>query len=76
MITDKALTRVLDKLELATPRRKDLSVFRRILADEFETDNCFYCGKKLTKSAHVDHVIPWSFIKGDNLWSFVLACPA
>ncbi len=73
--TEKALTRVLDKLELATPRRKDLSIFRRILADEFETSNCFYCGKKLNKSAHVDHVIPWSFIKGDNLWNFVLACP-
>ena len=23
----------------------------------------------------VDHFIPWSFIKDDNLWNFVLACP-
>ena len=25
---------------------------------------------------HVDHFIPWSFIKEDKLWNFVLACPA
>ena len=25
---------------------------------------------------HVDHFIPWSFIKDDNLWNFVLACPS
>lgn len=24
---------------------------------------------------HVDHFIPWSFIKDDQLWNFVLACP-
>ena len=30
----------------------------------------------VTKSSvHVDHFIPWSFIKDDNLWNFVLACP-
>ena len=74
--TDSALAKVLDKLELSTPRRKDLSVFRRILADEFEIKTCFYCGKKLNNSSHVDHVIPWSFIKGDNLWNFVLSCPS
>lgn len=24
---------------------------------------------------HVDHFIPWSFIKDDKLWNFVLSCP-
>ena len=24
----------------------------------------------------MDHFIPWSFIKEDKLWNFVLACPA
>lgn len=73
--SDDALNRVLGKLELSTPRRSDLSVYRKILKLEFEGNTCFYCGKKI-KTAHVDHVIPWSFVKSDHLWNFVLACPA
>lgn len=72
--SDDALNRVLGKLELSTPRRSDLSVYRKILELEFEGNTCFYCGKKI-KTAHVDHVIPWSFVKSDHLWNFVLACP-
>lgn len=56
---DDALCRVVGKLELSTPRRSDLSVYRRILELEFEGATCFYCGKKLKTVAHVDHVIPW-----------------
>ena len=74
--SDDALNRVLGKLELSTPRRSDLSVYRKILELEFEGNTCFYCGKKIKTSAHVDHVIPWSFVKSDHLWNFVLACPA
>ena len=72
--SDDVLVRVLGKLELATPRRSNLAVYRKILQKEFETNNCFYCGCKLDKP-HVDHVIPWSFVKEDHLWNFVLACP-
>lgn len=72
---DNALIRVIDKLELATPRRENLSVYRRILRQEFEEDTCFYCGKKLQKKIHVDHFIPWSFVKDDKIWNFVLSCP-
>lgn len=71
---DSVLVRVLDKLELSTPRRKDLSVYRNILSKEFEECNCFYCGRKLINSIHVDHFIPWSFIKEDKVWNFVLSC--
>lgn len=57
-------------------KRSNLSVYRQILFDEFEMDTCFYCGKKVSKeNVHVDHFIPWSFIKDDNLWNLVLACP-
>jgi hypothetical protein len=58
------------------PERISLQIFRHILRDEFETNNCFYCGKKLRDEDHteVDHFIPWSFIKDDNLWNLVLAC--
>lgn len=71
---DNALIRVIDKLELSTPRRADLSVYREILRREFEEDTCFYCGKKLQKKIHVDHFIPWSFVKDDKIWNFVLSC--
>ncbi|MCI2044628.1 MAG: HNH endonuclease, partial [Mageeibacillus sp.] len=71
---DNALIRVIDKLELATPRRDNLSVYREILRREFEQDTCFYCGKKLSRQIHVDHFIPWSFVKDDKVWNFVLSC--
>ena len=73
--SDEVLVRVLGKLELATPRRMDLSIYRKILQEEFEYNTCFYCGCKLKSAPHVDHVIPWSFVKEDHLWNFVLACP-
>ncbi|SEQ76101.1 HNH endonuclease [Treponema bryantii] len=72
---ESVVTKLLEKLELATPQRDDLSVFRQVLYNEFEQYNCFYCGRKLYE-IHVDHFIPWSFIKEDKLWNFVLACPA
>lgn len=72
---DDALVRVLEKLDLATPQRKDLSMYRDILYKEFQQNRCFYCGNPLNKNIHVDHFIPWTFVKNDNLWNFVLACP-
>lgn len=72
---ESVLAKVIDKLELSTPKRNDLSVYREILRNEFEENTCFYCGKKLGKEAHVDHFIPWSFVKDDKIWNFVLACP-
>ena len=74
---DDVLVRVLDKLELSTPKRSNLSVYREVLFREFEECNCFYCGKRLSMSSntiHVDHFIPWSFVKDDKLWNFVLSC--
>lgn len=72
---DEVLIKVLDKLELSTPRRADLSLYREILRTEFEESTCFYCGRKLKIGVHVDHFIPWSFVKDDKLWNFVLSCP-
>lgn len=67
---------IIEKLELATPKRSNLSVYRNILREEFEENNCFYCGTKLSSKSPVDHVIPWSFVKSDHLWNFALACPS
>lgn len=72
---DDVLARVLDKLEISTPHRNNLSVYRDILKNEFEENNCFYCGKKLTKACHVDHFIPWQLVRENRIWNFVLACP-
>ncbi len=61
------------KLDRST-ERQNLDQFRKTLF-EFGQITCFYCGKKLNENA-VDHFIPWSFVKDDRLWNFVLSCPA
>ncbi len=72
---EKALYKILDKLEVSIPERSLLRIFRQVLYKEFEQCNCFYCGKKMNEGIiHVDHFIPWSFIKEDKLWNFVLSC--
>lgn len=72
--SEELCTKLLEKLELATPKRADLSIYREVLRLEFEENNCFYCGKKLSTNVHVDHYIPWRFVKEDNLWNMVLTC--
>lgn len=72
---EERTARLLSKIDESS-RRSNLSAYRQMLYDEFEQHNCFYCGRRLQEGkAHVDHFIPWSFIKDDNLWNFVLACP-
>ena len=66
---------IISKLERSTPQRKNLSIYRDILRQEFESNTCYYCGCKLGNNPHVDHVLPWSFVKSDHLWNFVLSCP-
>ncbi len=65
--------RLASKLDLST-ERKNLEQYRKTLFN-FGQTTCFYCGKKLSETA-VDHFIPWSFVKDDKLWNFVLACPS
>lgn len=66
---------LLSKLD-ASSKRNNLSIYRQILQEEFGFHTCFYCGKNLKQSKiEVDHFIPWAFIKDDNIWNFVLACP-
>ncbi len=66
--------KLLEDLENATPHRNDLAFYRNILKNEFENNNCFYCGKKLEGKVTVDHVIPWKLVREDRIWNFVLAC--
>lgn len=66
-----------NKLDAAA-ERQNLNPYRKVLV-EFNQTKCFYCGKHLhddnDKASPVDHFIPWSFVKDDKLWNFVLACP-
>lgn len=56
-------------------KRVSLLQYKRFLTDKYLQTNCFYCGKKLRpKHIHVDHFIPWCYMKSDQLWNFVLAC--
>lgn len=73
---DNVLIHLLEKLELSTPKRENLSIYRKILFKELEECTCFYCGKNLEKKIHVDHFIPWSYIKDNKMWNFVLSCPS
>ena len=73
--SDNQIVKVLEKLDLSTPKRSDLSIYRVILHKEFEVNNCFYCGSKLREHfIHVDHFIPWKYMREDKIWNFVLAC--
>lgn len=72
---ENVLYKILTKLDLSIPKRSPLDIYREILYKEFQENNCFYCGKKLKNLVHVDHFIPWSFIKEDKIWNFVLSCP-
>jgi len=56
-------------------QRNDLTKFKEDLHERGEEKVCFYCGKKLGRDIHLDHVIPWDFLKSDDLWNFVFTCP-
>ena len=69
-----AITVLFHHFPIISRKSPILSVYREILRKEFEEYTCFYCGKNLGKNIHVDHFIPWSFVKDDKLWNFVLSC--
>lgn len=75
---DSVMDHLLTKIDKSS-ERENLSIYRKILFEEFENKTCFYCEKKLQnngKKIHVDHFVPRAFIKDDKMWNLVLACPA
>lgn len=71
---DDVMDHLLTKID-ESAKRNNLAYYRDILFQEFE-NRCFYCGEPVTTNhVNVDHFIPWSFIKDDKLWNFVLSCP-
>lgn len=74
---DSVMDHLLTKIDKSS-ERENLSIYRRILFEEFENKSCFYCGRKLSndgQKVHVDHFVPRAFIKDDKMWNLVLACP-
>lgn len=73
-VNESSCNDYLESLDYST-KRSNLDTYRKILFEEFE-HKCFYCGVPLKddRNTHVDHFIPWSFVKDDKLWNFVLAC--
>lgn len=55
-------------------KRYDLTPFKTKLFNLGEDKVCFYCGANLRTTPHLDHVIPWAFLKRDELWNFVFCC--
>ena len=55
-------------------KRENLEKFKKSLLLLGE-NKCFYCEKNI-KNIHVDHFIPWSFVKNDQLWNMVISCSA
>lgn len=75
LFEESVAVKLLGKID-ESAKRNNLTMYRKILYEEFESKTCFYCGRQLRPDKiDVDHFIPWSFIKDDNLWNLVLACP-
>ena len=62
------------KLDNST-KRESLELFKNSLFKSGDILECFYCGKPVSlKGCHMDHFIPWSFVKDDQIWNLVFSC--
>ena len=75
---------MIDKIEGIQKEKKSTAKERKILYSRFK--NCFYCNDPLNpkplkndhklykKNQEVEHVIPFAYVRNDEMWNFVLAC--
>ena len=71
---EKGINNVAIKLDLSTKRNSLLEFKKRIFAESTDY-KCFYCNSKITVNrCHIDHFIPWSFVKDDKIWNLVPTC--
>ncbi len=55
--------------------KNHMSIFQRILFEEFEEYRCFYCGKDIkTGEISVDRYALWSLVCENSGWFWVLEC--
>lgn len=78
---NRGVPELIDKIEGNPEKRGNTTKERKILQSFFK--NCFYCNdilnskkdpKNPKKDPEVEHVIPFSFIREDEMWNFVLSC--
>ena len=71
---ESGINNVALKLDLST-KRKSLQEFKKIIFAESNDYKCFYCESKISPTnCHIDHFIPWSFVKNDKIWNLVPTC--
>lgn len=74
VIADKEAGNLASKLDDST-KRESLEAFKNELFKNNDTLECFYCGGSISlKTCHMDHFIPWSFVKDDQIWNLVYSC--
>ena len=44
------------------------------MQENYNKHSCFYCNHKLRNDIEVDHFIPWTFVRDEKFWNFVLSC--
>jgi hypothetical protein len=65
---------IASKLDEAA-KRTHLKLYKDFLYINLENHTCFYCGKQVEYNGiHIDHFVPWSFIRNNKLWNFVISC--
>lgn len=73
-IANKGENNLAIKLDNST-KRESLESFKQSLFSKGDTLECFYCGNPVSlKGCHMDHFIPWSFVKDDQIWNLVFSC--
>ncbi len=73
--TSKNYVNIASKLDEAS-KRENLLSFKIDLISKGEELRCFYCDKEIKQTnCHLDHFIPWKFVKDDQLWNLVMSCP-
>ena len=56
-------------------KRRNLDSYKEALTALLDSPVCFYCGKThKNRRLTLDHVIPWRFLKTDDLWNLVWCC--
>lgn len=73
-LANKNVSNLSEKLDEA-PSRIALERFKKELLSKGDDLKCFYCGKSLAdETIHLDHFVPWSFVKDNKSWNFVFSC--
>ena len=73
-IANKEEGNLASKLDNST-KRESLELYKNSLCGFGDRLECFYCGKPISlRGCHMDHFIPWSFVKDDQIWNLVFSC--